>query len=229
MGRTPAKSGIYYTFDSGMTWDQIDDSDTSFGGRLRLLHVNENNVMELYATDGNHRFLRSYNGGMNWDVIEKPTEARVTMVFQSPHNDKLLIINNPIRPFDRLFRSEDGEESWEWVSQGFPHSSHGVDIRVAFHPEDSSKAYATADPIIGQISFYRSTNAGRNWTRISYAPRWRIGFAKSTPDEGNEQWILLNYSGRLYHSYNDGITWGDYIDNISPYYIVTVAKTPWLL
>jgi hypothetical protein len=108
----------------------------------------------------------------------------------------LLVVNRSdyLGQLDAIYRTDNSGDTWELVSEGFPLSSHGRGVRVAFHPEDSIKAYATADTIIGQTSFYRNSNSGKTWTRVSSFPccRWEIGFTKLHPDTGNDQWILIN-------------------------------------
>jgi hypothetical protein len=232
---------LYRTFDGGSTWNVV---DSSLGiGQIVSLAVSRSNKKVFYIAKGKGpgflagNLYKSENGGETWLLLADTANNKRTSVSHisiSPHNSDMLLIvektdSAPGGLLYDIFRTEDGGSTWELVSGGFPLSSHGRDVRVAFHPEDSTKAYATADPIMDLTSFYLSTNAGKTWTRVSQTQVWEIGYTKRPPDEGDERWILLNYSSLLYHSYDDGITWGDYIDNFSPDYIVTVSTAPWIL
>ena len=74
-----------------------------------------------------------------------------------------------------LFKSTDGGGTWHPLTNGLPKDLSQIYVAIA--PSDSHRLYATIGSASGALAFYRSDDAGENWSKITDDPRpsGRIG------------------------------------------------------
>jgi photosystem II stability/assembly factor-like uncharacterized protein len=207
------KYEIYYSLSRGRQWVRVPDSDTSFGGWLKLRYVNPAKNLEIYAVDAKGRGLRSKDGGRSWEVLwdsvlavkNSPYESVKTLLV-SPHNSEVLfaIVSTGFPgDFNDVYRSTDGGRVWKFVGGDFAYSSHGVQIEIAFDPVDSLKMYGTGYNSF-DARFYVSTDGGVQWRDISYiqpasqilvnknnTSRIYLSPVLSRTDDGGHIWVYI--------------------------------------
>ena len=179
LGTGAIKEGLYKTTDSGATWQKIGPEDN-----LVMIKCHPTDSEILYRTNwggygSTPKFLKSTNGGYNWDLI---TETTIEVPF------KLVI--DPVSP-EVMYGTADmwgleGNEPykmkgiWKSTNSGAPGSwtkisdSNTMTVSaIAIDPEDPETIYVgtgrrkyDSQSDFGEIpgSVYRSTNGGSSWT-----------------------------------------------------------------
>jgi len=169
--------GVFRTMDGGNTWEKVLYIDHNTGAAT--VEMDPSNSETLFAALWEHRVAPWENGrfsGTN-SGIYKSTDGGSTWRHLTrglpPAADRLGAVGIGIAPSDSdrvfatvttskargVYRSDDGGESWELVSDD-PRLSG--DIRV--HPDNPDRVF------VGTIASYRSDDGGRTWTSIKGAP-----------------------------------------------------------
>ncbi len=173
-----AAGGIWKTTDGGATWtDKSGDlSRLTFGS----VAIDPNNTDVIYAGTGETRWLfnnvtfegdglyKSTNGGDNWTKITNGfgTVTQFGDIEVNPGNSNIILAalgsgnwNNQSISNEGIWRSSDAGLTWTKtlnVPDGFD---------VAFHPTNSSLAYAASGNLSSSGGFHISTDGGVTWTQ----------------------------------------------------------------
>ncbi len=149
---------------------------------------------------------RSVDRGATWAVIDSialhglppslalDPQGRLYMAFTSREGQKRI---------SRLRRSADDGETWETLS--FPDSVYVTSLLI--HPDTGTLLAAAW---YGHI--YRSTDDGATWRRVTFVGSGQTGEKRLVVDPHTGQLFLI-VKGWLFHSVNDGQTWGKYPHN----------------
>jgi photosystem II stability/assembly factor-like uncharacterized protein len=111
-----------------------------------------------------------------------------------------------------LFKSTDGGNTWHPLTNGLPKDL--AQIYVAIAPSDSQRLYATLATASGGLAFYRSDDAGTNWSKTTDDPRpsGRIGggdLAVPRVDSKNAD-VVYSASTVTMRSTDGGKTWSGF-------------------
>jgi photosystem II stability/assembly factor-like uncharacterized protein len=188
-------NGIYKSTNGGKTWTHLGLLDSQ---QIPALAVDRHNPDRLFAAVLGHPYgpnsergiFRSSDGGATWqkvlykdqntggsDVEIDPTNSEViyACLWQSrlgPSEDK----NDFQGTNGGLFKSVDGGNNWQKLSQGLPDDL--VEINVAITPSQPTRIYAvvsTTHPTAYQsdegMGLFRSDDGGGSWVRITTDPR----------------------------------------------------------
>ncbi|MFM7815048.1 MAG: WD40/YVTN/BNR-like repeat-containing protein, partial [Flavobacteriales bacterium] len=123
-----------------------------------------------------------------------------------------------------FFRSEDGGQTWDWVSEVL---SSGARMNIAVTPADPNVVYVIKTGTYAFSGLYRSTDAGLTFTEMSTEPNI-MGWAADGTSDGGQAWYdlcmeadhndpMTIYVGgiRVKRSVDGGATWED----IQPNYV----------
>jgi photosystem II stability/assembly factor-like uncharacterized protein len=187
-----ADGGVWRTVDGGATWQNVTDHlPTSSIGAIAIAPSNESRV---YVGTGEANFAnhsryglgiyRSDDGGLTWDHLAESTFAGrcISRIVVSSLDQELLFAGvtgaggfpalagakghpDAAGPLG-VFRSFDGGETWEHLTNGVP----AVDAtEMAIDPSDPQVVYAAIGHIFGhpENGVYRSVDGGDTWTRLS--------------------------------------------------------------
>ncbi len=187
--------GIYRSEDAGRTWTHLGLRD---GQQIPAIAVDPTNPDRLFAAVLGHPYgpneergiFRSTDGGKTWEkVLYKGDRIGGSDVVIDPKNPQVVYASlweETLGPWEDgntyfgtgggLFKSTDGGNTWQKLTNGLPDNL--VQINVAVAPSNPNRLYATLATTAqsGYTSgtgkgFYRSDDAGATWQKITDDPR----------------------------------------------------------
>jgi len=224
-------NGIYKSTDAGKTWTHLGLRD---GFQIPALAVDPRDPSRVFAAVLGHPYgpneerglFRSTDGGQNWQkAIYKDENTGASDVEIDPSNPDTIYAsmwearegpwedNNEFNGTGGgLFKSTDNGNTWHPLTNGLP--ADLSQIYVAIAPSDSRRLYATVAMSSGKLAFYRSDDAGENWSKITDDPRpsGRIGggdLAIPRVDSKNAD-IVYSASTVTMRSTDGGKTWSGF-------------------
>jgi len=227
-----AQGGIWKTTNSGRNWMPLDNGLPIL--RISDIAINPSNPEEMYASVGDYAYLgislelddrkrhthygmgvyKSTNGGQSWEATgltfeQNEGDATLTRrVFVDPNNGQRLIAGGIFG----IKTSDDGGDTWQTVNEE-------VIRDIEQDPSNPNIFYVATATVrnleIGQSAIWKSTDFGRNWTRLnigipanSTLYRIELAISRSNPDyiyaiASNDQGGLYG----LYRSTDAGENW----------------------
>lgn len=161
--------GLFKSTNHGESWQQL----SSTAGEPNFKYVNRIIVHPtspdslLVAT--NEGIYRSVDGGDSWNQVYNPS-GRVQHIIANPKNFQTQYagING-----EGVVKSLDGGATWSSVGS-FNGSFARIELAIA--PSDTAVLYATVATSSGSLAgFYRSSDAGENWSYLGNSPNWLGG------------------------------------------------------
>ena len=174
-------AGVFESKNGGKSWEPknrgliaayLPNPDVEVGHDPHMMHICKSNPAVIWQQ--NHcGIFRTTDGGENWKLLSDPKSV--------PHYGFALSIDhdNPDRAFVipalsdemriapdlalRVYRTEDGGESWEALQKGLP-QENCFDI-IFRHSFDSSGQNLAFGSSTGNL--YLSSDGGENWTCLS--------------------------------------------------------------
>jgi len=175
--------GVYKSIDGGRSWQNKGLKASEHIGKI-LIDPRNSDVVYVAAqgpvfTGGGDRGLyKTTDGGTSWSKILDGGEwAGVTDVVMDPRNPDVLIAAIWQRarrqwgyisggPASSIRRSTDGGATWTRSQRGLPSEELGR-IGLAISPVSPDVVYAVVEAANDRGGFYRSTDNGVNWQRMS--------------------------------------------------------------
>ena len=234
--------GVFRTTDGGETWEKVLYIDELTGAVDMVMDPTAPDVLyaatyqRLRRTWGfngggpGSGIYRSTDGGDTWTELTEgiPSEDKgrigIAISASSPN-----VLNALIETADDettgTYRSENGGESWEMVSD--------LNIRPMYYseifidPNDPDRVYTTA------TNSYRSDDGGRTWTEIAERPTYDVGVHADQHalwiDPSDSDHLYMGGDAGLHESFDAGINWRK-INNqaISQFYAIGLdMKSPY--
>ncbi len=200
--------GVYKSTDAGQTWTNIGLPESHHIGRIVVHPTDPNTVYvaalgHLYSENPERGLYRTTDGGRSWDQVLAPEVRGKTIgavdVAMDPTNPDVLYaatfdkVRVPFSydlagPGSRVYKSTDGGDSWEMLTNGLPQGMLGR-IGIGVYLRDPNIVYLTIENankegmsdeeryqelldhkssngmIGGEI--YRSTDAGASWEKMN--------------------------------------------------------------
>jgi photosystem II stability/assembly factor-like uncharacterized protein len=224
-------NGIYKSIDAGKTWTHLGLHD---GQQIPALAIDPRDPNRIFAAVLGHPYgpneerglFRSTDGGETWQKsIYKDENTGASDVEIDPSNPDVIYAsmwearegpwedNNEVNGTGGgLFKSSDSGNTWRPLTNGLPKDL--AQIYVAIAPSDSRRLYATLGTASGALGFYRSDDAGENWSKITDDPRpsGRIGggdLAIPRVDSKNAE-VVYSASTVTMRSEEGGKTWSGF-------------------
>ena len=179
--------GVYRSDDAGETWQSLGLENT---GQIGAVEIHpENPDVAFVAALGNpfrsnpdRGLYRTRDAGRNWEQVLFTSDSvgAIDVEFH-PTNPQILYASmwrGERKPWtiisgmeesareDGIWRSEDGGDSWDYVSLGLPSGLVGK-IDFAVTPADPDRVYALVETKEPDEGLYRSDDAGRTWRMVS--------------------------------------------------------------
>jgi len=187
-------NGIYKSTDAGKTWTHLGLTD---GQQVPALAVDPRDPNRVFAAVLGHPYgpsqergiYRSTDGGQTWQrIIAKDENTGGSDVEIDPSNPDVIYASmweareGPWEDGNEfngsgggLYKSTDGGNTWQQLSEGLPKDL--AQIYVAVAPGDPRRLYATVAAASGKLGVYRSSDGGTHWEQTTSDPRpsGRIG------------------------------------------------------
>lgn len=226
-------NGIYKSNNSGATWTNIGLNDGGNTGRIAINPQNNQIIFaamlgDLFENTPDRGIYRSINGGDSWEKVLYINDSTGGIdVAINPENPNIIFAATWERvrrhdrrdyagPGSRIYRSEDGGDTWEMLTSGLPFGTTELSkITIAIAPTNPDIVFAS---IVGSNDklkdIYKSTNGGDSWSALNCAPEvattsqdnWFGGVRVDPNNENTIYWIGFTCS----RSFNGGDTWSGF-------------------
>jgi len=237
-----AERGVFRSTDGGLTWQKVLYKDENTGAVD--LAFDPSNPQIVYAdmwasrrppwtTGGGYNgpgsgLYKSTDGGTTWRQLAKglPTWAeglgRIGLGIAPNDSSRIYaLVDSP--KLGGLYRSDDAGETWQRINSDDRLWGRGDDFAcVRVDPKNKDTIY------IANISTYRSTDGGHNFTAIKGAPGGD-DYHTVWINPGNPQIIALAVDQGVTISVNGGQTWSSWYNQPTAqfYHVITDNQFPY--
>lgn len=175
--------GVYKSEDGGTSWKNMGLKDSQHISRI-LVHPDNSDVVwvtaqgPLWNKGGERGLYKTTDGGKSWKrTLGDNAWIGATDLVMDPNNPDRMYAATWQRhrtvaaymgggPGTALYRSDDGGDSWDKLSNGLPKSWMGK-IGLAISPHDPKVLYAAIELDRRKGGVYRSDDGGSSWKKQS--------------------------------------------------------------
>jgi len=206
--------GIYKSEDGGKSWKNMGLKASEHLSKI-IIHPTNSNIIwvasqgPLWSSGGERGVYKSTDGGKTWKRTLGDDEwVGATDMLIDPRNPDVLYAATWQRhrtvagymgggPGTAIYKSKDGGENWEKLSNGLPSSNMGK-IGLAISPQKPDVIYAAIELDRRKGGVYRSENQGASWTKMSDAVAGGTGphyyqELYASPHNFDELYLANNY------------------------------------
>ena len=176
-------SGVYKSLDGGQSWKHMGLKDSRQIGGIVIDPRNSNIVYvaaegSVWGPGGERGLYKSTDGGNTWNNILKISEhTGVNNIIYDPRNPNILFATSEQRrrhvfakigggPETAVYKSTDAGATWEKIMKGLPSVDMGG-MGIAISPANPDVVYLSVEAAEKQGGFFRSTNRGASWEKMS--------------------------------------------------------------
>jgi photosystem II stability/assembly factor-like uncharacterized protein len=175
--------GVYKSLDGGKSFTNMGLKTSEHIGNIIIHPTNENIIWvaaygPVWSAGGERGVYKSMDGGTTWErTLFVSDETGISEIAIDPTNPDILYAAAHQRrrrewtyigggPESNLYKSTDGGKTWKEINSGLPKGQMGR-IGIAVSPADANYVYAMLEGRDDKGGFYRSTNKGESWTKMS--------------------------------------------------------------
>ena len=175
--------GVYKSIDGGKSFQHMGLKDSRQIGKIVIDPRNSNIVFvaaegSVWGPGGERGLYKSVDGGKTWKKTLNISEnTGVNNIVYDPRNPDVMYATSEQRrrhvhtkvgggPESAVYKSYDAGETWEKIMRGLPSvdiGGMGIDIS----PVNPDVLYIIMEAAEGQGGFFRSTNRGATWEKMS--------------------------------------------------------------
>ena len=210
--------GVYRSLDGGSTWAHMGLRETQQIGRV-VIHPRDPRIVyvaalgNLWASSDDRGLYRTTDAGATWkkvlagndvtgavDVALDPDGRTVYAAMYQRQRKGYGFVGGG--PGSGLFRSRDGGDTWEALTNGLPQGVKGR-IGIAIAPSQPNIVYAIVESRQGGV--FRSDDRGSTWRRQSSVNPRPMYYSqiRVDPQHPDRVWVLGTY---LHKSIDGGRT-----------------------
>jgi photosystem II stability/assembly factor-like uncharacterized protein len=175
--------GVYKSVDGGGSFKNMGLKDSRQIGDIVIDPRNSDVVFvaaegSAWGPGGDRGLYKTTDGGENWKkVLEISENTGVNNVVIDPCNPDVMYATSEQRrrhhftkigggPESAVYKSTDAGENWRKIMKGLP-SVHLGGMGIDVSPVDNNVVYLIVEAALDKGGFYRSTNQGESWQRMS--------------------------------------------------------------
>ena len=176
--------GVYKSTDAGKIWKKIGLDATQHISRI-IVHPKNSDIIyvasqgALYSNSKERGVYKSTDGGATWKKVlyvdEKTGAAELTMDWNNPRIMYAAMWEHGRLPWkvisggpgSGLYKSTDGGETWEKMTEGLPEEMGKMAITVSRSNPEKVYALIESDSNKDTRGLYVSNNAGKKWQQVS--------------------------------------------------------------
>jgi len=215
--------GVYKSTDAGKTWKHLGLEDTKQIGRV-IVHREDPDVAfvaalgHVFGPNAQRGVFRTTDGGETWEkVLYVDDETGAIDVRMDPFNPRVVyagmwqVKRSPWSLWSGgegsgLYRSTDGGETWEELTEGLPADIKGK-VGVSPSPARRDLVYAIIEAEDGGV--FRSDDAGETWRRVNSEAKlrqraWYYTHIYADPSEAETVYVM---NVRFHKSVDGGESW----------------------
>lgn len=176
-------NGVYRSNDGGKSFKNMGLKDSRQIGGVLIDPRNSDVVYvaaegSVWGPGGDRGLFKTTDGGKTWKkVLEISENTGVNNVIMDPRNPDVLFATSEQRrrhvftkigggPETAIYKSYNAGETWEKLTSGLPGGDMGG-IGIAISPVNPDIVYAIIEAGKESGGFYRSTDRGASWTKMS--------------------------------------------------------------
>jgi photosystem II stability/assembly factor-like uncharacterized protein len=205
---SPYGNGVYRSLDGGITWQHMGLEGTRHIGRIQINHQDNNTVFvaalgHLWGPNEERGVFRTRDGGQTWEkVLFVDEDTGVVDLAMDPQDPSTLFAAayqrrrtaggfNGGGPGGGIYRSFDGGDTWERLTDGLPPGDLGR-IGLDIYRRDGNMVFATVEAGGGRGGVYRSLDRGTTWEHLSTQNNRPMYYSQIRVDPSDPQRV---YSG----------------------------------
>lgn len=175
--------GVYKSLDGGKTFKNMGLKTSEHIGKIIVHPTNENIIWvaaygPVWSKGGERGVYKSIDGGETWErTLEISEHTGIAEIAIDPSDPDILYASAHQRrrrewtyigggPESGLHKSTDGGKTWKAINSGLPEGNMGR-IGIAVSPVDPDYVYAIIEARDDKGGFFRSTNRGESWSKMS--------------------------------------------------------------
>lgn len=199
--------GLYKSIDGGTSWKKVGLKDSEHIGMVTINPENSDIVYvaaygPVWSAGGDRGIYKTTDGGLTWETILEVSEhTGFNEIHMDPRDPDVLYATAHQRrrrqwtylgggPESGIYKSTDAGQNWIKINKGLPGGDKGR-IGMAISPVNPEKIYAVVEAQTGKGGFYRSTNRGASWQRMSSAVSSGNYYQELVADPVNEDRVYI--------------------------------------
>jgi photosystem II stability/assembly factor-like uncharacterized protein len=175
--------GVYKSSDGGKSWKNMGLKNSEHIGKILIDPRNSDVVYvaaegSAWGPGGDRGLYKTTDGGKTWTkILEISENTGVNNILLDPRNPDILYASSEQRrrhvftkigggPETALYKSTDAGLTWDKMKSGLPGAEMGG-IGMAISPVNPDYIYAIIEAAGDAGGFFRSTNRGASWQKMS--------------------------------------------------------------
>jgi photosystem II stability/assembly factor-like uncharacterized protein len=175
--------GVYRSLDGGKSFTNMGLKSSEHIGNIIIHPTDENTVWvaaygPVWSAGGERGVYKTTDGGKSWErTLFISENTGISEIAIDPRNPDILYAAAHQRrrqewtyigggPESTLYKSTDGGKTWREIASGLPKGEMGR-IGIAVSPVDENYVYAIVEARGDKGGFFRSTNKGESWSKMS--------------------------------------------------------------
>lgn len=176
-------NGVYKSTDDGQSWTNMGLKESRQIGGIVIDPRNSNVVYvaaegSVWGPGGERGLYKTTDGGKTWNKILNISEnTGVNNIVMDPRNPDVLYATSEQRrrhiftkigggPETAVYKSTDAGTTWEKIMKGLPKVDLGG-MGMAISPVNPDVIYLSVEAAENKGGFFRSTNRGASWEKMS--------------------------------------------------------------